>query len=102
MKVQSGSVNSQLNVGGAKNEKVESKSNTKASGASAADLSASAKINFSEQAQMINKIKELAKPDMDQVREDKVAYFQNLIDNGKYEVDAAGVADKLVDEHSFG
>lgn len=102
MKIQSGGVNNPINVGAAKNDKVDGKTADKTGKAQASDLSSSAKVDISERAQMINKIKALATPDMDEVREDKVAYFQNLIDKGEYKVDAAGVADRMVDEHLIG
>ena len=79
--------------------RIENKSDVEKVKSNAADRSASAKVNFSEEAQKINKLRELATPDLDAVDEDKVAYFQNLIDSGKYEVDASAVADRMVDEH---
>jgi negative regulator of flagellin synthesis FlgM len=61
------------------------------------DLAGSAKINMSERAQMMSKAKEIAKSDT--VDEARVAHLQKMIDSGKYNVDAAAVADRLVDEH---
>jgi negative regulator of flagellin synthesis FlgM len=58
-----------------------------------------AQVNISKKAQMANKIRELATPDMDSVNEERVAHFQKLIDEGKYKTDAKAIADKLVDEH---
>lgn len=57
----------------------------------------SSKVNLSQRAQDIKKAKEiaLAAPD---IREDKVAKLQKLIDDGKYKVDAKDIADKMVDE----
>lgn len=98
MKVSANQLNSQLNVGSAKGQKT-GRAGKSADGVSPQDLAASAKVNISSRAQMINKAKELATPDMDGVREDRVAHFQNLIDSGKYSVDASAVADRLVDEH---
>lgn len=57
----------------------------------------SAQVSLSEQAQQIKKATDIAKDDS--VDEQKIAYFQNLIDSGKYQVDSAKVADKLVDDH---
>ena len=57
----------------------------------------SAQVSLSKQAQQIKNATDIAKKDS--VDEKKIAYFQNLIDSGKYKVDSASVADKLVDEH---
>ena len=65
--------------------------------ASAANSPLSAQVSLSAQAQQIKKATDIAKEDS--VDESKVAYFQNLIDKGEYNVDAADVADKLVDDH---
>ncbi len=61
------------------------------------DSSLSAQVSLSTKAQQIKKATDIAK--QDSVDEKKIAYFQNLIDSGKYKVDAANVADKLVDDH---
>ncbi len=68
----------------------------KSVGASA--LGDSAKVEVSERAQSIKKAKELATPD-NTVDEAKVARLQKMIDEGKYNVDASAIADKMVDEH---
>lgn len=57
----------------------------------------SAQVSLSKQAQQIKKATDIAKDDS--VDEKRIAYFQNLIDNGKYQVDSAMVADRLVDDH---
>lgn len=57
----------------------------------------SAQVSLSKQAQQIQKATDIAKKDS--VDEKKVAYFQNLIDSGKYQTDAGNIADRLVDEH---
>lgn len=58
----------------------------------------SANVNVSERAQMMQKAKEIAgRPDT--IDEAKVARLQKLIDEGKYNVDASAIADRLVDEH---
>jgi flagellar biosynthesis anti-sigma factor FlgM len=57
----------------------------------------STQVSLSQEAQQIKKATDLAKKDT--VDEKKVAYFQNLIDAGKYQVDSSRVADSLIDEH---
>lgn len=58
----------------------------------------SAKVDVSDRAQMMQKAKEIAsRPDG--IDEAKVARLQKLIDEGKYNVDAQSIADRLVDEH---
>ena len=58
----------------------------------------SANVNVSERAQMMQKAKDIAtKPDT--IDEAKVARLQKLIDEGKYNVSADAIADKLVDQH---
>lgn len=57
----------------------------------------SAQVSLSNQAQQIKKATEIAKDDS--VDEAKIARLQSLIDGGKYKIDAAKIADKLVDEH---
>lgn len=61
------------------------------------DPAKSAQVSLSKQAQQIKQATDIAKKDS--VDEKKIAYFQNLIDSGKYQVDSANIADKLVDEH---
>ena len=58
------------------------------------------KVDLSERAQDVRKVKEmaLATPDVDQA---KVEKFRKLIDEGKYKVDAKAVAERMVDEHMF-
>ena len=68
----------------------------KSVGASA--LGDSSKVEVSDRAQSIKKARELATPD-NTVDEAKVARLQKLIDDGKYNVDASAIADKMVDEH---
>lgn len=60
------------------------------------DLGAT-KVDLSPRAQEMKKIKEaaLAAPD---VNEEKVARLQKMIDDGKYNVSAKDIADKMVDE----
>ena len=54
-------------------------------------------VSLSNKAQQIRKATEIAKNDT--VDEKKIAKFQNLIDAGKYTMDSAKIADRLVDEH---
>jgi len=54
-------------------------------------------IKLSNRAQNIKKATDIVKSDS--VDEKKIAHFQNLIDSGKYQMDSAKVADRLVDEH---
>lgn len=73
------------------------KGNAKNKLAAATGGLSSSKVNLSTKAQQIKKATEIAKKDT--VNEKKVAHLQSLIDSGKYQVDAAKIADKLVDEH---
>lgn len=58
----------------------------------------SAQVDVSDRAQMMQKAKDIAsRPDS--IDEAKVARLQKLIDEGKYQVDADAIADRLVDEH---
>ena len=61
-----------------------------------------AKVEISPKAQMANKVRELATPDMDRVDEARVAHFQKLIDEGNYKVDSEALADKMISEHLIG
>jgi negative regulator of flagellin synthesis FlgM len=60
------------------------------------DTLGSSKVEMSSQAQAMQKAKAIASKDT--IDEAKVARLQKLIDQGKYKVDAAAVADRLVDE----
>lgn len=57
----------------------------------------SSQVDLSERAQLMAKAKEIASKT--NVDETKVARLQKLIDEGKYQVDADKVADRLVDAH---
>ncbi|HEY8272462.1 MAG TPA: flagellar biosynthesis anti-sigma factor FlgM [Pseudobdellovibrionaceae bacterium] len=100
MKITHNKIGQNLNmVDGAKTDRT--KTNTSpAIGAEKLDgleeLGAS-KVEVSPRAQQAKRIKELAMaaPDVDMA---KVAKFRQLIDEGKYKVDAKAVADRLVDE----
>ncbi len=76
------------------------KSSEKGGGAKAVDSAAikdSSQVNLSNRAQALQKAKDIASNQS--VDEAKVARLQKLIDEGKYKVDAQGVADKMVDAH---
>ncbi|MCB0393026.1 MAG: flagellar biosynthesis anti-sigma factor FlgM [Bdellovibrionales bacterium] len=74
--------------------------NTK-SKSSALDFSGSSNLDISPEAkariESFNKIKSFAMGSPD-VREDKVAKLREMIDSGQYKVDAAAIADRMVDE----
>lgn len=65
---------------------------------SSSSLGESSRVELSPRAQEAKRIKELATaaPDVDEA---KVAKFRKMIDEGKYNVDAKAIADKMVDEH---
>jgi negative regulator of flagellin synthesis FlgM len=102
MKITHNKVGQNLNmVDGAKTDRT--KTNSAASPATASlkpgileEMGAS-KVEVSPKAQEAKRIKELAMaaPDVDM---EKVAKFRQLIDEGKYKVDAKAVADRLVEE----
>ncbi|MFK8138315.1 MAG: flagellar biosynthesis anti-sigma factor FlgM [Bdellovibrionales bacterium] len=101
MKINSNNINPNLASGLGNSDRV-TKSKTgdgdaNASKVSSALLDSSAKVNISEKAKEINRVKELAKqaPDVDA---EKVAKFRSLIANGEYKINAGAIADKMVDE----
>ena len=57
-----------------------------------------AKVDLSQKAQDMRKLKELATAAPD-VNEEKVARLQKMIDEGKYKIDAKDIADKMVEDH---
>ena len=57
----------------------------------------SSQVNLSNRAQALQKAKDIASDQS--IDEAKVARLQKMIDEGKYKVDAQGVADKMVDAH---
>jgi negative regulator of flagellin synthesis FlgM len=57
------------------------------------------RVNVSDRAQDIKRAKEIAMKAPD-IREDRVAELQKMIDSGKYKVDAKEIADKMVDEEA--
>jgi len=108
MKITHNKVGQNLNlVDGAKTERAKNSATSPADKATPAKLDAlselgkntdSSRVDVSSRAQEAKRIKELAMatPDVDEA---KVAKFRQMIDEGKYNVDAKAVADKLVDEH---
>jgi negative regulator of flagellin synthesis FlgM len=67
--------------------------------AAGASKSEGAQVSLSTRAQDIMKAKEIAMAAPD-VREDRVAELQKMIDGGKYKVSSQDIADKMVDEES--
>lgn len=59
----------------------------------------SARVDLSSRAQEMARAKELATP-ADDIDEAKVSRLQKLIDEGKYNIDADAIADRMFDEHS--
>ena len=98
MKVSNNSNAGAANIDSAKLTKgsAEGTRGNKSVGASA--LGDSSKVEVSERAQSIKRAKELATPD-NSVDDAKVARLQKMIDEGKYNIDASAIADKMVDEH---
>ncbi|MCB0391433.1 MAG: flagellar biosynthesis anti-sigma factor FlgM [Bdellovibrionales bacterium] len=87
------------NVDAAKSNPLESvKTNKQANSTTAAELAGSSKVNLSERAQLMQKARDIA-TNTEDVNEAKVARLQKLIDEGKYQVNAQAIADKMVDEH---
>lgn len=106
MKITHNKVGQNLNLtDSAKSDRAEGIKN-KATGAAAnkadvlssSSLGESSRVELSPKAQEAKRIKELAMsaPDVDEA---KVAKFRKLIDEGKYNIDAKAIADKMVDEH---
>ena len=80
----------------AKTKDLETFKNGKKSNAGQ-EVAGSAKVNVSSKAQDLQKAKQIASEQS--VDEAKVSRLQKLIDEGKYNVNASAVADKIVDEH---
>ncbi|MCC7405765.1 MAG: flagellar biosynthesis anti-sigma factor FlgM [Bdellovibrionales bacterium] len=84
------------NINSAKSKGVDGADAKKGSSVAKGDAD-SVKVNLSDRAQAFQKAKEIAsKSEVDHA---KVARLQKLIDEGKYNVDASAVADRMVDEH---
>ena len=100
MKV-SGDLNSGKNLKGIENKTDAKAADKNVSGAKqqgAFPDPASVRVNVSDRAHDISKIKQMATPRND-VDMEKVDRLQKLIDSGKYKVDSEAVADRLVDDH---
>lgn len=99
MKVTNNQPSHLTSVGSGKIDKATLNSSAKKTSVSnASDLGGSATVDLSPKAQDIKKIKEVALNSSPDVDEAKVARFRELIDKGNYKVDAAAVADRMVDE----
>jgi negative regulator of flagellin synthesis FlgM len=77
--------------------KTDKSGGAKGAGAAAEFFPGSSKVEVSDRAQMMAKAKAIAKND--DIDEAKVARLQKMIDDGKYQVSAEAIADKMVDEH---
>lgn len=102
MKITHNKVGQNLNLTDSGRTDRAGKSNDAASSAGAGKADAllqgdATRVQLSDRAQQMKKAKEIAMatPDVDEA---KVAKFQQLIDQGKYKVDAKALADKMVDE----
>ncbi|MGE4133412.1 MAG: flagellar biosynthesis anti-sigma factor FlgM [Bdellovibrionales bacterium] len=80
-----------------KTDAAQTKANDKAGAKNAKDLSGSTNLNLSERAQMMQKAKDIATAPSN--NDARVAELQKMIDEGRYQVDAKSVADRLVDDH---
>lgn len=102
MKITHNKVGQNLNmVDGAKTNRAERGAGNSPASSVKSDLLqelGSSKVEVSPKAQEAKRIKELAMaaPDVDEA---KVAKFRQLIDEGKYKVDAKAVAERMVDDH---
>lgn len=99
MKVTNGSVGTNIqNVGVAREKGTEASDRLKDQKGFTSDKTDSVRVNVSDRAQAFQKAKAIASEQT--IDEAKIARLQKLIDEGKYEFDAAAVADRLVDEYS--
>ena len=102
MKITHNKVGQNLNTrDAAKTDKADNAAAGKADGGKAAalmnsDLGAT-KVDVSQRAQEMKKAKEIAMAAPD-IREDRVAQLQKMIDAGTYNVSAKDIADKMVDD----
>ncbi len=106
MKITHNKVGQSLNtrdIAGADNAAENSKlkgagdNNSKAAAALMDTELGATRVDLSKRAQDMKKAKEIAMAAPD-VNEEKVARLQKLIDEGKYNVSAKDIADKMVDE----
>lgn len=106
MKITHNKVGQNLNLtDSAKSDKADGVKNKATTGAAekadaltSSSLGESSRVDVSPRAQEAKRIKELAMAasDIDQA---KVEKFRKMIDEGKYNIDAKAIADKMVDEH---
>lgn len=80
-----------------KAEGADSSLETVSVGRDSASVKGSDRLELSERAQRMSKAREIASEQT--VDEAKVARLQKMIDEGKYNVDASAIADRLVDQH---
>ncbi len=102
MKV-SGGINTNGNLGGIgklnSDPLKDLKSNkTNQDSLSSGEISNSAKVDVSQRAKDMQRIKDIAM-NAEDIDMEKVNRLQKLIDEGDYKIDAAGVADRMLDEH---
>ncbi|AHI04880.1 FlgM, negative regulator of flagellin synthesis [Bdellovibrio bacteriovorus W] len=83
---------------GIKNKATGAMDKAQADALSSSSLGDATRVELSPKAQEAKRIKELATaaPDVDEA---KVAKFRKLIDEGKYNIDAKAIADRMVDDH---
>lgn len=96
MKVTKGQPNLMKSIDASKTKAMTDKVSAKEANGSE-QIDKSSQIRVSDSARQIQKAKDIAS-DMT-VDEAKVSRLQKLIDDGKYNVDASAVADRMVDEH---
>ncbi|MBK9294364.1 MAG: flagellar biosynthesis anti-sigma factor FlgM [Oligoflexia bacterium] len=82
----------------AQSKKINSQSGALKPQGSGVEELGSAKVNLSDRAQDIKKIREkiAATPDVDEA---KVLKYKSMLAKGDYKVDSKAIADKMVDEH---
>lgn len=97
MKVNHSQIGKGLADVGASKAKVSSAKGNQSQALEGLKSSGSEKVSLSEKAQAFQKAKSIASDSS--INEAKVARLQKMIDEGSYNVNAAAVADRLVDEH---
>lgn len=85
-------------IDAAKNRELDALNGERKATEGAKDFGGSAKVQLSERAQLMQRAKDIASQSED-VNEAKISRLQKLIDEGKYQVNASAIADKMVDEH---
>ena len=92
--------NANPNLNGLENSKLDKASDSSKSkdiSAKSTDGVTTSSVDISSRAQLMNKAKSIASEQT--VNQDKVDRLQKMIDSGSYSIDAASIADRLVDEH---